>query len=169
MIWMCMWLIGTSRYKLENNQWTLSHLEKSLGHWSVYLVNHKNSNLRGIYCLGLGLPRWLSAKLTRQCRRCRYGLDPWVGKIPWRRKWQPAPIFLPGKFHGQRSLVGYSPYVTKSWTRLSAWAHKGTHIALGLLTSFLLLCLYIFSWKLARKLKQTFWMSDIHLKKKERE
>ena len=35
--------------------------------------------------------------------------DPWVGKIPWRRKWQPTPVFLPGKSHGQRSLVGYSP------------------------------------------------------------
>ena len=37
------------------------------------------------------------------------GFDPWVGKIPWSRKWQPTPVFLPGKFHGQRSLVGYSP------------------------------------------------------------
>ena len=37
-------------------------------------------------------------------------LDPWVGKIPWRRKWQPTLVFLPGKFHGQRSLVGYSPW-----------------------------------------------------------
>ena len=34
----------------------------------------------------------------------------WVGKSPWRRKWQPALIFLPGKPHGQRSLVGYSPW-----------------------------------------------------------
>ena len=34
--------------------------------------------------------------------------DPWVGKIPWRRKWQPTPVFLPGESHGQRSLVGYS-------------------------------------------------------------
>ena len=42
-----------------------------------------------------------------QGRKC--GFDPWVGKIPWRRKWQPAPIFLPGKSHGQRSLVGCSP------------------------------------------------------------
>ena len=39
--------------------------------------------------------------------------DPWVGKIPWRRAWQPTPVFLPGKFHEQRSLVGYSP-----------WGHK---------------------------------------------
>ena len=34
--------------------------------------------------------------------------DSWVGKIPWRRKWQPAPVFLPGESHGQRSLAGYS-------------------------------------------------------------
>ena len=37
------------------------------------------------------------------------GFYPWAGKIPWKRKWQPAPIVLPGKFHGQRSLEGYSP------------------------------------------------------------
>ena len=38
------------------------------------------------------------------------GFDPWVGKIPWRRKWQPTPVSLPGKSHGQRSLVGCSPW-----------------------------------------------------------
>ena len=37
-------------------------------------------------------------------------LSPWVGKIPWRGKWQPTPGFLPGESHGQRSLVGYSPW-----------------------------------------------------------
>ena len=42
-----------------------------------------------------------------QCRRC--GFDPWVGKIHWRRKWQPTPAFLTRKSHGQRSLAGYSP------------------------------------------------------------
>ena len=36
-------------------------------------------------------------------------MDPWVGKIPWRTSWQPTPVFLPGQFHGQRSLAGYSP------------------------------------------------------------
>ena len=36
--------------------------------------------------------------------------DPWVGTIPWRREWLPSPIFLPGEFHGQRNLVGYSPW-----------------------------------------------------------
>ena len=38
----------------------------------------------------------------------RHGFDPWVGKTPWRRAWQPTPVFLPGKSHGQRSLVSYS-------------------------------------------------------------
>ena len=38
-----------------------------------------------------------------------HGFNPCVGNIPWSRKWQPASVFLPGKFHGQRSLLGYSP------------------------------------------------------------
>ena len=42
-----------------------------------------------------------------QCKRPRF--HSCVGKIPWRRKWLPTPVFLPGKSHGQRSLVGYSP------------------------------------------------------------
>ena len=51
-----------------------------------------------------------------QCRRCkRCGFDPWVGKIPWRRAWQPNLVFLPGKSHGQRSLVGYSPWGLKEF------------------------------------------------------
>ena len=44
---------------------------------------------------------------------------PWVGKILWRRKWQPIPVFVPGEFHGQRSLVGYSPWGPKESTQLS--------------------------------------------------
>ena len=45
-------------------------------------------------------------KPTCQCRRCkRFRFSPWVRKIPWRRKWQPTPVFLPGKSHGQRSLA----------------------------------------------------------------
>ena len=45
-----------------------------------------------------------------QCRRRKTcGFDPWVGKLPWRRKWQPNPVFLPGESHGQRSLACYSP------------------------------------------------------------
>ena len=58
------------------------------------------------------LPRSLSGKeSTCQCRRHRFNL--WVGKIPWRRKWQPTPVFLSGKSPGQRRLVGYSPWGCK--------------------------------------------------------
>ena len=58
------------------------------------------------------LPRWLTGKrICRQCRRPRF--KPWVMKIPWRRKWLPTPVFLPGESPEQRSLVGYSP-----------WGHK---------------------------------------------
>ena len=48
-----------------------------------------------------------------QCRRP--GFDPWVGKIPWRRKWQPTPVFLPGESHGQRSLAGLQ---SMGWQRV---------------------------------------------------
>ena len=41
------------------------------------------------------------------------GFDPWAGKIPWRREWLPTPVFLPGEFHGEVSLVGYSPWGRK--------------------------------------------------------
>ena len=43
----------------------------------------------------------------------RHGFNPWVGKIPCRRKWQPTPVFLSGQAHGQRSLAGYSPWGPK--------------------------------------------------------
>ena len=46
-------------------------------------------------------------------RHGRYGFDPWVRKIPWRRKWQPTPGFLPGESHGQRRPEGYSPWGRK--------------------------------------------------------
>ena len=45
----------------------------------------------------------------------RPGFNPWVGKIPWRREWLPTPVFLPGEFHGQTSLAGYSPWGCKEW------------------------------------------------------
>ena len=55
-----------------------------------------------------GLPRWLrQQRMCLQCRRPRF--DPWVGKVPWGRKWQPTPAFLPGESHGQRRLLGDSP------------------------------------------------------------
>ena len=55
---------------------------------------------------------WL--RWQRICLLCgRHRLNPWVGKIPWRREWQPTPVFFVGEFHGQRSLAGYSPWGCK--------------------------------------------------------
>ena len=87
---------------------------------------HPGHGLIGfIQCLPQ-LPRWLSGKESacpcRSHRRC--GFDPWVRKIPWRRKWQPTPVFLPGESHGQRSQVGYSPWGSKELDmteRASTW------------------------------------------------
>ena len=77
-------------------------------------LNHTGPFIGGFFFLVvnitvLRLPLYLSDKESVcQCRRCRRcGFDPWIRKIPWRRKWQPAPVFLPGESHGQRSLVGY--------------------------------------------------------------
>ena len=60
----------------------------------------------------------------------RPGFDPWAGKMPWSRKWQLTPIFLPGEFHGQRNLVGYSPCGHNELDmieRLTLWAISGSY------------------------------------------
>ena len=74
----------------------------------------------------LGFPRWCTGKeYACQDRKCnRHGFDSWVGKIPWSRKWQSALVFLPGKFHGQRSLAGYSSWGHKE---LDTTEHMCTH------------------------------------------
>ena len=56
-----------------------------------------------------------------QCRRP--GFISWVGKIPWRRKWPPTPVFLPGKSHGQRRLAGYSPWGCKGLDMIEQLKH----------------------------------------------
>ena len=69
----------------------------------------------GRYSIGMGFPGGTSEKEPAcQCRRHkRHRFDPWVRKIPWRRKWKPTPVFLPGESHGPRSGVGCSPWGCK--------------------------------------------------------
>ena len=87
------WLIGGTRYNYSL-------------HW-VIIQYHAT-----------GPPWWISQwRIHLQCRKPNF--DPWVGKIPWRRKWQPTPGLLPGKIHGHRSLKGYSPSGHKRQTRLN--------------------------------------------------
>ena len=76
------------------------------------------------------LPRWHRGKESAcQCRRRkRHGFDPWVRKILWRRNWQSAPVFLLGKSHGWRSLVGLQSVGSQSRTQLNDWAqHSAQH------------------------------------------
>ena len=69
---------------------------------------HSGPWVRGLWAKE-GLPWWISGKEST-CQFRRHRFDPWVGKIPWRRKWQPTPVLLLGKSYGQRSLAGCSPW-----------------------------------------------------------
>ena len=120
--------------------WRTESASKECMWWWILLMA---LNIFIIPCAVFGLPRWRSGKDSAcQCRRRkRLGFNLWVRKIPWRRKWQPTPVSLPGKFHGQRSLAGYTVHgsVAKSPTQLSdftfsccgAWAlgHVGSVMA----------------------------------------
>ena len=78
------------------------------------------------------------SKTSRSTRTCEYatcmvclqsgrpGFDPWDGKIPWRRKWQPTPVLLPGKSHGQRSLVDYTTITIQKF-KMPSWVHFLIH------------------------------------------
>ena len=72
----------------------------------------------------MGFPAGSDGKES-ECRRP--GFDPWVGKILWIREWQPTPVFLPEKFHGQRSLVGYNPWGCREWDMIESHTHTHTH------------------------------------------
>ena len=95
-----------------------------------------------IYLYGLPFPYMGASGKEPTCQRRRHkrhGFDPWVGKIPWRRGWQPPPVFLPGESHGQRKLVGYSLWGRRESDRAEAtWQacmHISTHIYLKIATS----------------------------------
>ena len=89
-------------------------------------ISQKYKNTPKIYIV---LPKTLNSlrgspsvkNIHLQCRTPQF--NPWVRKIPWRREWEPTPVFLPGKFRGQRSLVGYSPYGCKELDTTERLAH----------------------------------------------
>ena len=82
-----------------------SHILQSVPAW---VRDHVGSDLAAKW--GVGRVNKQKAQIMirsikeAQTVKIRSGFDPWVGKVPWRRKWQPTPIFLPREFHGQRSL-----------------------------------------------------------------
>ena len=94
------------------------------GHWlcasAVPITQQELFNLH------INFPDGASDKeLTCQCRKHkRSRFNPWVGKIPWGRKWQPTPVFLPGELHGQRSLAGY---IVHGVTKRHDWSDLALH------------------------------------------
>ena len=68
---------------------------------------------------------------TCQWRRCkRHWFDPWVEKSPWRRAWQPTPVFLPEEFYGQRNPVGYSSWGCKELNTTEVTLHACTQVSI---------------------------------------
>ena len=110
------WLLGFPRITFYSLKWNVVNVHIlisiwfyfwifcSVLFWCVYVYTRNTLFLIDI--LLYGLPWWLSGKDLA----CNVGnrFDPWVMKIPRRRKWQSTPVFLPGKSHGQRRLTGYS-------------------------------------------------------------
>ena len=91
----------------------------------------------GLKCLQLktiqGSPRGLSGKeSTCQCgRHRRLRIDPWVGKITWKRSWQPTPAFLPGESHNRGAWQAAVQGVSKTQTGVSIYTHQTIHIPSG--------------------------------------
>ena len=103
------------------------HIQHSIS--KKYMKLNEYCDYLGAIILFTGFLGGTSSKEpTCQCSRHKgRGFDPWIGKIPWRGAWQPTPVFLPGESRGQRSQVGYSHKVTKSWTWLK-WLSMHAHI-----------------------------------------
>ena len=82
----------------------------------------------------MGFPSGTSGKEPAcQCwRHKRCGFNPWVGKIPWNRKWQPTPVFLPEESHGQRNLLDNSP-----------WGHKESDMTKCIHTYFIIMAIFL--------------------------
>ena len=86
------------------------------------LISNRKLNLAYLLDMTVGEKSSCNAGDTRAW------VIPWVWKIPWRRKWQPTPVFFPGKPHGERSLEGYSPYGLKESDTIEATDHNHKHM-----------------------------------------
>ena len=117
-------------WSLDSCSTQLSKEPFSCGHWGTgkKSTNSRFENYGDRFAENdvIGCFAWLRGQSV--CLQCtRPGFDPWVGKIPWRRKWQPTPVFLPRESHGQRSLTGYSPRGHKE-SDTTERLHTHTHV-----------------------------------------
>ena len=108
------------------------------------------------YWTVLQIPWWLRQwRISLQCRRPRF--DPWVGKIPWRRKWQPTPVFLPGKSYGKRS-----PWGRKESDSIERLTH--THCRINNVCFLVCVCLFFMYYlceKYYKPIIVQFYIADL--------
>ena len=104
-----------SQFSPEVYKWSCFSVSSPIWSYLWFQVSHFRFSLHPL--MNNGLPRWHSSKeSTCQRRRCkRHRFDPWVRKIPWSRKWNPTPIFLPGESQGQRSLAVHGVTRSQTW------------------------------------------------------
>ena len=116
-------MVAEDCLKVEDHLWSSSQSvfsEFCQDGVSYYCTPARNSRV----------PQWLSAKEPAFQRR-RLGFYPWVGKIPWRKKWQPTPVFLLRQSQGQRSLAGYRPWGPKE-SDMTEWLNHNEETQRGL-------------------------------------
>ena len=112
------------------------------------------------------LPRWRNGKEST-CQ-CRCGFHPGSGRSPCRRQWQPTPVFLAGKSHGERSLVGYSPWDCKE-SDMTAWLSAQTSVKMKVSGNERSRLLYglenYWSWQLVSTFSRSFYLDLLNLKR----
>ena len=105
-VWAAMLLAGIRSSTLTETRMAAKSLGGKENNFNIRMV----ASFRAL----MGFPSGSMVRIRLQCKsHRRQGFDSWVRKIPWRKKWQPTPVLLPGDSHGQRSQAGYSPYGRK--------------------------------------------------------
>ena len=116
----------------EQHHELLSELHYTeIGHiWSLEMIQIFLTKEFCFAYVDMGFPGGAgSEEPTCQCRRCMWRrFDPWVGNIPWRRAWQPTPVFLPGESQDRGAWQATDYRIAKSWTRLKQLSMHSTHI-----------------------------------------
>ena len=127
--------LSLRHFKTPAHQKDIHHSARLYFLPTAQAVRMRDGHIHGPCPQGRGFPGGSSGKEpTCQCRTCKKcEFDPWTEKIPWRRAWQPTPVFLPGESHGQRSLAGTVHRVTQPdrLTLSPSLSHRQTPIALG--------------------------------------
>ena len=138
------WMEPPSNYSYKN----LGHKE-NLKYSSLFCWK-KKKDVSWMVMLGLGFPSGLVVKKKKsvcQCRRHRF--DPWVRRSPWRRKWQPTPVFLPGESHGRGSLVSYSVWGHKE-SDMTEHAHVCVHTHTHTYARITCTCMHVHTYTYSR-------------------